>query len=379
MAESDTIKILNKNTNTGLGDKKSLDIFKTIVPEKKLHDKYKLLSTQLKEEQKVLKEWTEGFIDRDNKIIKEFQTTFHSSFWEFYLHKVFTELGLELNYEHQSPDFLIKGPKPFAVEAVVAGIKQKGRPESERNFNDTTKAEQLVHLRDDFDKIITEAIIRNSSAIHSKLKKYTNTYSKQKWIRDDTPYVIAVSSFDQIDYGYEFIYAMLQLLYGQELDIETFFRYPISHTTKPETGSKISLNLFEKEEFKAVSAIIFSCTVTLGKLTSLAISKGLPVYNNVVYLVRHDMDYPHFKIQEVSRDVPEELQDGLCIFYNPNAQNPLPQDIFRNTSILQYDGSLFYSEQRPLYARYNRMKQLQDQLKCTLLSSLYDATHLKEE
>jgi hypothetical protein len=33
----------------------------------------------------VIADWAMGFQDRDNKFVKEFQTTFNSSFWELYL------------------------------------------------------------------------------------------------------------------------------------------------------------------------------------------------------------------------------------------------------------------------------------------------------
>ena len=56
-----------------------------------LHEKYKLLRDDplAKYKRDILLQWTEGFIDRDNKIIKEFQTSFHSAFWEFYLFNYF--------------------------------------------------------------------------------------------------------------------------------------------------------------------------------------------------------------------------------------------------------------------------------------------------
>ena len=55
---------------------------------RKWHPKFKLLMNeklQFFRERHLVSNWTEGFVDRDEKIIKEFQTTFHSSFWEFYL------------------------------------------------------------------------------------------------------------------------------------------------------------------------------------------------------------------------------------------------------------------------------------------------------
>jgi hypothetical protein len=36
----------------------------------------------------VLTDWARGFIDRDGKFVKEFQTTFNSCFWELYVYAV---------------------------------------------------------------------------------------------------------------------------------------------------------------------------------------------------------------------------------------------------------------------------------------------------
>lgn len=60
-----------------------LEIFKEIIPKEKQHPIFKLLSQpEMEAERKVLESWSEGFIDRDGKFIKEFQRTFESSMWE---------------------------------------------------------------------------------------------------------------------------------------------------------------------------------------------------------------------------------------------------------------------------------------------------------
>jgi hypothetical protein len=42
----------------------------------------------------VLNEWARGFKNRDGKFVKEFQTTFDSSFWELYLFAVMKQFQL---------------------------------------------------------------------------------------------------------------------------------------------------------------------------------------------------------------------------------------------------------------------------------------------
>lgn len=62
-------------------------------------------------------------MDRDYKMVQEFQKTFHSSFWEFYLYACFKESGFILDQSHNRPDFMIKELYEINVEAVVANIK----------------------------------------------------------------------------------------------------------------------------------------------------------------------------------------------------------------------------------------------------------------
>ena len=73
-----------------------MDLFEVSsqLSEEKLHPKFKWLRDSLFEEIKIVEEWAKDFIDKDNKFIHEFQTTFHSSFWELYLHKVFLNVYL---------------------------------------------------------------------------------------------------------------------------------------------------------------------------------------------------------------------------------------------------------------------------------------------
>lgn len=122
------------------------------ITDEQLHPKYKLIKDNLmgSGERIILQQWIDGMVDRDNKMLHEFQTTFYSCFWEFYLHACFKEAGFVLNQTHNRPDFIIETPTKIYVEAVVANIKDKGRPESERNMSDlygyVYSAEESIRL-----------------------------------------------------------------------------------------------------------------------------------------------------------------------------------------------------------------------------------------
>ena len=64
-----------------------MDIFSTVkgLEESKQHTKFKLLNqeAQMLNEKRILESWTNGMIDKDGKMVREFQETFHSCFLEF--------------------------------------------------------------------------------------------------------------------------------------------------------------------------------------------------------------------------------------------------------------------------------------------------------
>lgn len=342
-----------------------LDLFKKIeeLHEDDLHPKFKLLrdNIMLNGERSVLTDWTDEFIDRDNKIIKEFQTTFHSSFWEFYLFRIFKELNFEIDFSKDRPDFIINSPEKIFIEAVVSNIKKDGRVEESRTIEDILSMIVPPHKQEDFYEVLDEAIVRNSNAILGKSSKYLEKYLNCDWVDEESPFVIALSSYNQVNYGREYFYPMLALLYGLYYNPQNDNYESKDSVFKPGTDSEIPLGIFKDNSYEHISAIIFSCTVTLGKLTSLSISNGDSEGQlNGVINIRHDYEPPHYKIQQVADDNPEYLSDSLFIFHNPFAKSTLNPIIFDKSNAIQIipkDGQLsFIGENTPIYSRLNISK-----------------------
>lgn len=334
-----------------------LNLFKDIteLSEEELHPKFKLIRDQITiaGEREIISEWVEGFTDRDNKIVKEFQTSFHSSFWEFYLYRVFVEAGFTIDFSRNRPDFIIEKPYAINVEAVVAEIKQDGRKESERTLDDILGMLEPPWSIDNYEEFINEAITRHSNSISSKRDKYTKSYSKCDWINRNTPFVIAMCSFSQVNYGKEFHYPLLALLYGYYFNPKNNGFDKVDEILKPGTSSSIPIGVFNNSDMEDVSAIIYSCTLTLGKLASLSKSQRKSTGDfSQVFVVRHDFEPPHYKVQDVSPEIPEELSDGLFVFHNPHAKNKMPYEAFKNTNAVQvtidHGGLKFDGENLPI-------------------------------
>jgi hypothetical protein len=342
--------------------KMTLDLFQKIndIEKAQLHPKFKLLRDNilLDGERKVITNWTDGFIDRDNKIIKEFQTSFHSSFWEFYLYAVIKEAGFSTNFSHDRPDFIITSPIEMNIEAVVSNIKNSGVSEEKRTIDNILSMLEPPHLQENYTEFLNEAIVRNSNAIDSKNRKYISSYASCDWVKPETPFVIALSSYGQIDYGREYYYPLLALLYGLHFDPMKNKFNVITEIIKPNTASSIPVGIFNNSNMGHISAIIFSCTTTLGKLTSMSISESLSsLQMNKVLNVREDYELPKYKIQLVSPETPEELSDGLFIFHNPYAKQKISKEIFSKTNTFQITFEdrklMFEGENLPIVSRFN--------------------------
>ena len=84
-----------------------LDLFTPIVESEKQHYIFKILSNEtMYAERNVILDWADGFVDRDNKFVKEFQTTFESSLMELYLNKILKSENIDIDYKHNAPDFV---------------------------------------------------------------------------------------------------------------------------------------------------------------------------------------------------------------------------------------------------------------------------------
>lgn len=334
-----------------------MDMFRKIdsLRDDEYHQNFNLIKTHLPYVKEKINSWSNGFFDRDGKLIIEFQKTFYSVFWELYLFAVFKEIGVEVDLSHSAPDFLIKSHVTVVIEAVTANIRLEGIKEDQRTTMDTIRALDPPVYLEDFDLMMQESITRLSNSISYKNNKYNNEYKHLDHIHRNMPFVIAIASFDFVHYGREYIYPIITLLYG--LYYRKFYDdYElINSIQKIGSNASLDVNLFSKVEYENVSAVIFTSCLTTTKVSSMCITEGKS-WNNNVEIVRfdwRDKNMP-YKIQRVQTGFGEELTDGLFIFHNPNAKVPLDSSVFAKNRITQYkliDGKLRIKSNYPSLVR----------------------------
>ncbi|AYK55918.1 hypothetical protein ACFVL4_24335 [Bacillus subtilis] len=312
-----------------------MDLFSIQVNEDKLHPNFLNVSND-PDLVKVLSSWAMGFQDRDHKFVKEFQTTFNTSFWELYLHACFSNLGFKIDYSYSSPDFVIKTRKQkleMVIEAVSTRHAEDGTPEYERinaidnlykkGKIDTEYHKEIVHL----------ATERLASSISNKANKYYKTYSKLDHVKGK-PFILAVGSFEQPFFYLQGIGAIQRVLYGL-VNAEwrgnvPYFEYS-DNILKRKNGKKIPIGLFNDQKYSYISGILFSSVASIGKVRALSLNKKKNVFFNTYTYNDYDTKgqiktTPHKKYKE-------SLLDGLSLYLNPYADNPIDPTEFDSNDI----------------------------------------------
>ena len=325
----------------------SVDLFTPQVAPELFHYNFKAaLHDSSFGEREVLTRWANDFTDKDGKFVKEFQTTFNSAYWELYLHAAFRDLGFSNDLSHASPDFILsKNGANIIIEATSANAAEGKPKEWERDLS----KEGIKNLKFDIPEINREATIRLSNAVIAKLRKYKQDYSRLNHVCGK-PFVIAIGPFEQPYFYLQFNRAIRSLLYDDYVDEEAFKKDPASYPFGPpsvslgtitkDNGSDIELGFFNSSIMEEISAVIFSCTATWGKLDALATSpKKEAIFNSM----RHDENgVPKFFTGVTRANYTETLLDGIQVYHNSYAKYPLPTDLFRRKDIAQH----FYDESK---------------------------------
>jgi len=309
----------------------TIDLFTPRIPSADFHPVFAmLLQDEFAPERAVLQEWAHDFQDRDGKFVQELQSTFESGLWELYLHASFRELGLKLDMSFSSPDFVVTGPRELIIEATVAAPPLGGKPAYNYDVSD---------IPTDFNKFNSDATLRICNSFDSKIKRYRNYYSQLPQ-SVDKPYVIAIGAFDRPLAHMAASRPILAALYGLYHDEEetmlqrasAVISYNVAAATKTDTKD-IPVGLFCTDQYRDVSAVIYSALATWGKIRALADNPSA----RTVYTTYH----PNSKRlaatvkTTLKKDYREQLLDGLYILHNPFAENPIKTGTLHHPRVAQ--------------------------------------------
>jgi hypothetical protein len=314
-----------------------MDLFTPVVEKEKMHPNFLAsLKGFSKGVRDVLDVWADGFIDRDGKFVKEFQTTYNSGFWELYLYAVLKYLKIHVDFSYSSPDFVCPDNNVI-IEATIASNAHDDVPEWEKNFKRIGE--------EDFFEMCKHATIRLSNAFQAKRSLYTRKYSSMPHVKDK-PFIIAISNFSMESFSTHGDVPMQWLLY----DIPN-----VGHLQK-KNGATVPIGIFNSSEFSEISAVLYSSLATFSKARALGNDNDDFVFTAV--RIKNNF-YPEL-IKEKKSVYRESLCDGLRLFINPFAKNPINLDDFDiqdiRTFLVDSDGGFIVSchEQGDLCMRFSR-------------------------
>jgi hypothetical protein len=129
------------------------------------------------------------------------------------------------------------------------------------------------------------------------------------------------------------------VLLGYYVDEETYLREGGElkgrqvNSVMKDNGRPVSLGVFAKEEFKWLSAVIFSSCATWGKVRALSSD---PNPNILFSAVRYNANgvHPH-RLNAKKSQYAESILDGLRIYHNPQAAHRLDPCVFRHRDVFQ--------------------------------------------
>ncbi|MFT7670611.1 MAG: hypothetical protein ACI8X5_003322 [Planctomycetota bacterium] len=310
-----------------------MELWTPQVPSHRQHPNYvRATAESMASARELISKWAIGFQDLDGKFVKEFQTTFNSSFWELYLNAVFRELGYQPQCQPR-PDFLLQyAGEEVLVEATIAQHPDGFMPEWQGQLD----PESLPHF--DVEELLSLASIRLANSIVSKHRKYVNEYQKLKYVAGK-PFVIALAPFEQPLFWVQRDRALRRVLYLYDAPIAQsdhenqehhVYGHAFMESATKHTGAQVSFGLFTNEQYSEVSAVVFSSCATWGKVRAMSGTCPESIFRASRY---NDEGTQAHDILELGSDYKESLLDGFHVFVNPYADYPLSLDIFKGREV----------------------------------------------
>jgi len=311
-----------------------MDLFAPVVEPCQFHPNFKnALNDAYRGAREILSSWSDCFVDRDGKFVREFQTTFNSAFWELYIYAVLKHLRFTVDFGFPAPDFVVTKPYEFCVEAVTAQAASGTPNEWEMRLKTFWGDLHSLSLA----PLVDQATIRLANAISGKHEKFRAQYASLQHVAGK-PFVLAVAPFEQPFFYLQLNRAILRVLFSydgamlndESGEEEARFKGSIR---KP-NGSDIRLGYFLNDGMEEISAVLFSNTATFGKLQAL----HTDTTQNVIFRVLRLDGTTRKLVQTVHEKLSykETLLDGLSVYYNPFAKYPLDQGVFGSPEVAHY-------------------------------------------
>ncbi|WOA31780.1 hypothetical protein [Alloalcanivorax xenomutans] len=317
------------------------DLFTDVIPENEQHHGYRVLKNEPRFEaaRNIISEIVNSFVDNDGHFEREFQSVnFQARLWELYLHIYIHNAGLMVENNHPAPDFEVSffGEKIFIEAVTVNPSENVSRPD----LPPPQTHEEIEERLNDF------MPIKFGSPLYSKLQK---KYWEKEHV-SGKPIILAIHDYHNDNAMTWSRTALSEYLYGirtRIVDGKPFVEDIEKHSWE---GKEIPSGFFFQDEAENISAVLFSNQATIpkfnrmGKIAGLGSADVKMIRNGFLYNPDPDAIHPiPFSKDLDDSDYEESWSDGLIMFHNPNAKNPVDPDAFSDIS------HIFYSKDEGFY------------------------------
>lgn len=314
---------------------KPIDIFSVVAKPEEVHPFFKMLLDPdgfFVPAKEVIRELSYHFEDKDGNFVNQFQSVngLDARLWELYLWCYLREEGFDFKTDYKdAPDFLVtKDGETVAIEAVR--IKRK------QDIDDLTS---ILSAEEIEEKQKNEIPLMFGSSLFSKLqhKCQKKSYWNLPHVKGK-PLLFAIADFHgNMSMTYSFP-AIISILYGlnqkvaKKNDGYITLENETGITFKKEKGEVNPLLL--NDQYKHVSAIMFSPCGTLSKFNRMGAQAGYGSNEKKLYQVKmcyntsEDAIAPDVIGGIIDESCRETWADGMQIFHNPLAEIPLDPNLF---------------------------------------------------
>lgn len=301
-------------------------IFDPKVPEARRNRYYQLLTEDPVHfpSRVMMEELALWFKDPDGVFIRALQgNEFNSRLFELYLHAVFYELEFEIDRSHPQPDYcLCKGTSQLFIEATTVAEDESIQPSP---LNPET-------LRDIQRHAAEVMPFKFSRALLNKVKHRPEPERLHYWQLKhvcDHPFVIALQDYSRPMSMVFSSLALQEYLYGlrvhEDGDIEALERHVLGERSIPS-------NFFSQDRHRHVSAVMLATQATIPKFNRMGRLAGLRSPNSIAIVTGSRTDHEGvprpFRSVVERRNYIELWHEGIYIFHNPRAVQPLDPDLF---------------------------------------------------
>lgn len=327
----------------GEARRKKSEIFRPIVPEEELNPHFKALKDEAySPARELIQEIAYAFVDLDGNFIQQFQTEgFNSRLWELYLYAYLHEELFVIDRTHPAPDFTcIKAPAPIFIEAVTVNPSL--------GFDITTDPRtpaEIEHLLRDY------MPIKYGSALYSKMQK---AYWTLDHVRGK-PLILAVHDFHREDSMTWSASALSTYLYGVRFKhifdaAGRLIPLPEKVASHRFKGKEVPSGFFLQTDAAHISAVLFSNSATLSKFNRMGRLADFGSPRVRIFRIglchNHQADATR-PLRFLARVEPGKYEEswgqGLSMFHNPNALQPIHPDIFPGIAHHIFEGRLMRS------------------------------------